>query len=73
MNQENGLIQSISWCYDGTQIAAHTKEKVLCIIDPRADKIAHSTSSHQSIKDSRVVWLGDTTRVLTTGFDAVSF
>lgn len=26
--------------------------------------------SHQSIKDSRVVWLGDQQRILTTGFDA---
>ncbi|KAL1116265.1 hypothetical protein AAG570_005760 [Ranatra chinensis] len=70
MNGEYGLIQSISWCSDGTSLAVHTKEKTLCIVDPRADKVTHTTTSHQSIKDSRVVWLGDTTRVLTTGFDA---
>ncbi|TMW42334.1 hypothetical protein DOY81_012584, partial [Sarcophaga bullata] len=29
-----------------------------------------STESHQSIKDSRVVWLGNQSRILTTGFDA---
>lgn len=70
MNGDYGLIQSISWKTDGTNLAFHTKEKTVCILDPRADKIAHSADSHQSIKDSRVVWLGDTNRILTTGFDA---
>lgn len=71
MNGEHGLIQSISWKSDGTNIAFHTKEKTVCILDPRGDKVTQSTDSHQSIKDSRVVWLGDSNRILTTGFDAV--
>lgn len=29
-----------------------------------------SAESHQSIKDSRVVWLGNQSRILTTGFDS---
>lgn len=41
------------------------------IIDPRAAKnVVQSTSSHQSIKDSRIVWLGNSDRLLTTGFDS---
>lgn len=72
MNGDNGLVQSISWKSDGTHLAFHTKEKTVCILDPRADKITYSADSHQSIKDSRVVWLGDTNRILTTGFDSVS-
>lgn len=41
------------------------------IIDPRSNvPIIQSTDSHQSIKDSRVVWLGDQQRILTTGFDS---
>ncbi|XP_014248589.1 coronin-7 isoform X2 [Cimex lectularius] len=67
---DHGLIQSISWKGDGTNITFHTKEKTVCVVDPRADKITHSTDSHQSIKDSRVVWLGDTNRILTTGFNS---
>lgn len=40
-------------------------------MDPRATQaITLSADSHQSIKDSRVVWLGDQNRILTTGFDA---
>uniref|UniRef100_A0A146LYG7 Coronin n=2 Tax=Lygus hesperus TaxID=30085 RepID=A0A146LYG7_LYGHE len=70
MNGEYGLIQSVSWKGDGTNVAIHTKEKTVAIIDPRANKVALLTDSHQSIKDSRVVWLGATNRILTTGFDA---
>lgn len=42
------------------------------IFDPRAagSPIQMTAESHQSIKDSRVVWLGNQTRILTTGFDA---
>lgn len=42
------------------------------IFDPRADgsPIQLTAESHQSIKDSRVVWLGNQHRILTTGFDA---
>lgn len=41
------------------------------IIDPRAAApIQLTASSHQSIKDSRVVWMGNQQRILTTGFDA---
>lgn len=43
-------------------------------MDPRlpTNSFTHVANSHQSIKDSRVVWLGDTGRILTTGFDSVS-
>lgn len=44
------------------------KDKVVRIIDPRSNvPIILSSDSHQSIKDSRVVWLGDQQRILTTG------
>lgn len=41
------------------------------IFDPRsATAIQAECDSHQSIKDSRIVWLGEQPRILTTGFDA---
>ncbi|XP_044017641.1 coronin-7 isoform X3 [Aphidius gifuensis] len=70
-NEHNDVIQSLSWKYDGTLIATSSKDKQLRIIDPRINKpIVNHCSSHQSIKDSRVVWLGNSGRILTTGFDA---
>ncbi|XP_011069100.1 PREDICTED: coronin-7 isoform X2 [Acromyrmex echinatior] len=64
------VIQSVSWKEDGTVLATSCKDKQLRLIDPRASTcIVNSCSSHQSIKDSRTVWLNND-RILTTGFDA---
>lgn len=65
------VIQSVSWKRDGTLLVTSCKDKQLRIIDPRVEKSCiNSCNSHQSIKDSRVVWLGDHNKVLTTGFDS---
>lgn len=65
------MIQSLSWKTDGRLLVTSCKDKKLRVYDPRATtSITHNTDSHQSIKDSRVVWLGDSNRILTTGFDS---
>ncbi|XP_058794011.1 coronin-7 isoform X2 [Phymastichus coffea] len=70
-NDHKEVIQSTSWKYDGTLLATSCKDKQVRIIDPRAARnIVQAASSHQSIKDSRIVWLGNSDKVLTTGFDA---
>nr|XP_012219924.1 PREDICTED: coronin-7 isoform X1 [Linepithema humile] len=64
------VIQSVSWKQDGSVLATSCKDKQVRIIDPRVSTcIVNSCSSHQSIKDSRIVWLNND-RILTTGFDA---
>ncbi|XP_015593294.1 coronin-7 isoform X1 [Cephus cinctus] len=70
-NEHAEVIQSLSWKQDGTILATSCKDKQVRIIDPRGAKcIVNAVASHQSIKDSRIVWLGDSDRILTTGFDA---
>ncbi|ENN74720.1 hypothetical protein YQE_08702, partial [Dendroctonus ponderosae] len=70
-SEHDEVIQSVSWKRDGTILATSCKDKQVRIIDPRAQSVClNQASSHQSIKDSRVVWLGDQERILTTGFDA---
>ncbi|XP_045479141.1 coronin-7 isoform X1 [Harmonia axyridis] len=65
------VIQSVSWKKDGTLLSTSCKDKQVRILDPRSEKYCLKTAnSHQSIKDSRIIWLGDSNRVLTTGFDA---
>ncbi|CAH0719273.1 unnamed protein product, partial [Brenthis ino] len=65
------VIQSTSWKKDGKLVATSCKDKKVRIIDPRvATPILGVANSHQNIKDSRLVWLGDTDRILTTGFDS---
>lgn len=72
-NSDHGdVVQSVSWKKDGKVMVTSCKDKQLRILDPRSKTqgIVQATDSHQNIKDSRVVWLGETNRVLTTGFDA---
>ncbi|XP_043867292.1 coronin-7 isoform X3 [Drosophila mojavensis] len=71
-NEHPEVIQSASWREDGTVLATSCKDKCVRIFDPRAagSPIQMVAESHQSIKDSRVVWLGNQSRILTTGFDA---
>ncbi|XP_017098755.1 coronin-7 isoform X4 [Drosophila bipectinata] len=71
-NEHPEVIQSASWREDGSILATSCKDKCVRIFDPRAagSPIQLTAESHQSIKDSRVVWLGNQSRILTTGFDA---
>lgn len=65
------VIQSISWKRDGSLLATTCKDKMVRIMDARQSApLTLAADSHQSIKDSRVVWLGDQNRILTTGFDS---
>ncbi|XP_053678397.1 coronin-7 [Anopheles nili] len=70
-NEHPEVIQSLSWKQDGRLCATSCKDKIVRVMDPRASApITLAAESHQSIKDSRVVWLGEQNRILTTGFDA---
>ncbi|VEN52884.1 unnamed protein product [Callosobruchus maculatus] len=65
------VIQSVSWKRDGTLLVTSCKDKQLRILDPRTEQSClKSANSHAGIKDSRVVWLGEQDKVLSTGFDA---
>lgn len=65
------IIMSVSWSANGNLLATSAKDKKVRIIDVRANRIVNSASSHENNRDSRVVWLGDTPYILTTGFDSV--
>lgn len=70
-NEHPDTIQSLSWKQDGTLMVTNTKDKKVRVVDPRGNSpIVMQAESHQSIKDSRVIWLGTQDRVLTAGFDA---
>jgi len=71
-NEHPEIIQSVSWKEDGTVLATNSKDKIVRIVDPRCSSmnVTMSADSHQNIKDSRIVWLGNQQRVLSTGFDS---
>ncbi|ORX53182.1 DUF1900-domain-containing protein [Hesseltinella vesiculosa] len=66
------IIQSFAWNYNGSLIATTCRDKKLRIFDVRSNKIVQEGSGHQGIKGSRVVWLGDSDRIATTGFSRMS-
>ncbi|KXS15157.1 DUF1900-domain-containing protein [Gonapodya prolifera JEL478] len=66
------VIQSVAWNYDGSAVVTACKDKMLRLIDVRGGKVAGEVSGHQGIKGSRVVWMGESSKVLTTGFSRQS-
>ncbi|XP_076322678.1 coronin-2B-like isoform X2 [Tachypleus tridentatus] len=65
-------IYSVSFNRDGSLLATTCKDKMLRIIDPRHGKVLMEGPCHQGSKASKVVFLGDTGRVFTTGFSKYS-
>ncbi|KAJ1982100.1 Coronin-like protein crn1 [Dimargaris verticillata] len=65
-------IQSMTWNWNGTLLATHSRDKKLRIFDARANQVVQETSGHQGIKGARITWLGDTPRLASTGFSRSS-
>ncbi|CAL1276842.1 unnamed protein product [Larinioides sclopetarius] len=62
------IVQSISWRHSGDILASTGRDKKLRLCDPRDPSKNQVADSHSNNRDSRVVWLGDTDQLLTTGF-----
>lgn len=61
----------MSWSRAGNQLVTCAKDKQVRILDPRANIVSSSAIGHENGKDSRVVWLGDSNFIITSGFDSV--
>lgn len=66
------IIQSICWSWQGNLLATACKDKRVRVFDVRSKKIAHEASGHQGIKGARVVTMGDSTYICSTGFSKTS-
>lgn len=66
------FVTSFSWNYDGSKLASVAKDKFLRVWNVREEKIISEGKGHAGAKGSRVIWLGDQERVLTTGFSLIS-
>eukprot|EP00741_Cyanophora_paradoxa_P007654 tig00001164_g7403.t1 len=64
-------VQSVSWSYDGARLALFSKDKAMRLVDPRAGPAALAAEvrdAHAGPKGGRVLWLGSSGRLFTTGF-----
>ncbi|CAG2120060.1 unnamed protein product, partial [Medioppia subpectinata] len=66
------VIHSMSFNRDGSLLATTCKDKILRIIDPRSGDVVNSGVCHRGSKASRVVFLGETGKLFTTGFSRYS-
>lgn len=61
-------VQSLSWRAGGSLMVTTCRDKQMRVLDMRAGKLAQEVAGHQNLKDTRVLWLGDTDFILSTGF-----
>ncbi|KAF9178696.1 Coronin-like protein crn1 [Haplosporangium sp. Z 767] len=66
------IIQSVTWNYNGTLVATTCRDKKVRVFDVRSNKIVQQADSHPGVKGSRIVWMGDSNRIATTGFSKMS-
>ncbi|KAF5101257.1 hypothetical protein D0Z00_000927 [Geotrichum galactomycetum] len=66
------LITSFSFNHDGSLLATVSRDKTIRIWDIRAEKVIQEGPGHTGAKASKVVWLGDKDRIVTTGFSKLS-
>lgn len=66
------IIQSLAWNHNGSLLITTCRDKKIRILDVRANQVVQEAAGHQGIKGSRAVWLGDTDRIVTTGFSKMS-
>lgn len=69
-NLENhqDVVQSFCWKEDGSLLVTSCKDKKIRILDPRGNSVVVECNGIGGIKDSRVLWLGNTDKVISTGF-----
>jgi len=62
------VIHSLSWSWSGDLLATSSKDGKIRIIDVRSKSVVQSGDGHKGVKATRIVWLGSTNRIATTGF-----
>lgn len=70
--KHNDIVQSLSWNATGTMMVTTSRDKKLRFWDARQEKAVHTVAGHSGAKNSRVVWMGEHNRVVTTGFSKMS-
>lgn len=66
------MVTSMSFSYDGNHMATVARDKKLRVWDIRNNKVVSEGQAHAGAKNQRVVWLGNTGRLATTGFSKLS-
>jgi coronin-1B/1C/6 len=68
----NDIFTSLSWSANGSTLVTTSRDKKLRFWDVRQERPAYEGPGHGGAKNSRVAWLGEHDRVVTTGFSKMS-
>lgn len=71
LNHPN-MVTSMSFSYNGDYLCTVSRDKNIRVWDIRNEKIISEGMGHSGTKNQRVVWLGNTNRIATTGFSKLS-
>jgi coronin-1B/1C/6 len=63
-----GIIQSMEWSYDGSQLVTYCKDKKIRVLDPRQNTIASEANSHEGVKGGRAIFMGKHEMIFSVGF-----
>ena len=63
-----GLVQDMSWSYDGASLLTSSKDKLAKIHDVRSGKVAAEWTPHEGGKAFKALFLGERGQLLTVGF-----
>ena len=66
------LPQDLHWSYGGDLFCVSTKDKMDRIYDPRENRVVAEWSPHNGTKCSKMTWVGEHPRIITTGFNRSS-
>ncbi|CCK69073.1 coronin KNAG_0B06450 [Huiozyma naganishii CBS 8797] len=66
------MVTSMSFSYNGAHLATVARDKKLRVWDVRKGEVVSEGTAHAGAKNQRVVWLGNSDRLATTGFSKLS-
>ncbi|XP_013378981.1 coronin-7-like, partial [Lingula anatina] len=70
LDDHEDQVLSMSWKGDGSLLVTSAKDRKIRIFDPRAGSKTEEVEGHANVRDSRVVWLGDSMNIASTGFSS---
>ncbi|XP_068701404.1 coronin-7-like isoform X1 [Montipora foliosa] len=70
MDSHNDVVQSFCWKGDGSLSATSSKDKKIRVLDPRCSSVVGTCDGIAGLTDSRILWLGNTDKILGSGFNA---
>eukprot|EP00211_Chloroparvula_japonica_P005148 CAMPEP_0119131958 /NCGR_PEP_ID=MMETSP1310-20130426/11011_1 /TAXON_ID=464262 /ORGANISM="Genus nov. species nov., Strain RCC2339" /LENGTH=899 /DNA_ID=CAMNT_0007122561 /DNA_START=122 /DNA_END=2821 /DNA_ORIENTATION=+ len=62
------FVQHVDWSYDGATMMMSCHDCKIKLVDPRAKKVQAEVKTHTGAQGVKLAWLGNSDRVLTTGF-----